>query len=215
MTAGPTRSRSTRWRRFRYERPAMTLLTEGQARSAARRTATILKKSFDRVLTEAAAEEDAFDIFLSYAIRDSELVLGTRSLLAQFGHTVYVDWIDDEDLDRARVSRATATRLKKRMTQCTAMLYLATVSSTESKWMPWELGFFDGFRAGRVAILPISDDDRETYVGREYLGLYPYVDTARDNSTNRERLWVNQSPTTYGPLSQWLKDGPSALRERK
>jgi hypothetical protein len=42
--------------------------------------------------------------------------------------------------------------------------------------MPWELGFFDGYRPGQVAILPLVRTSGETFEGQEYLGLYPYVE---------------------------------------
>jgi hypothetical protein len=40
----------------------------------------------------------------------------------------------------------------------------------------WELGYFDGFSAGSVAVLPIVDYVGATFKGQEYLGLYPLVD---------------------------------------
>jgi hypothetical protein len=42
--------------------------------------------------------------------------------------------------------------------------------------MPWELGFFDGFK-GRVAIVPLNENqfDINEFKGQEYLGIYPYL----------------------------------------
>jgi hypothetical protein len=42
--------------------------------------------------------------------------------------------------------------------------------------MPWELGYFDGFRPGHVAILPLVKATGAGFNGQEYLGLYPYVE---------------------------------------
>jgi hypothetical protein len=42
--------------------------------------------------------------------------------------------------------------------------------------MPWELGYFDGFRPGHVAVLPIVKYDGQSFVGQEYLGLYPCIE---------------------------------------
>jgi hypothetical protein len=42
--------------------------------------------------------------------------------------------------------------------------------------MPWELGYFDGFRPSFVWILPLVDESDSEYKGQEYLGLYPPVE---------------------------------------
>jgi len=51
--------------------------------------------------------------------------------------------------------------------------------------MPWELGYFDGLRQGRIAILPLVANDGARFQGQEYLGLYPLVERlpARDGVT--------------------------------
>ena len=38
--------------------------------------------------------------------------------------------------------------------------------------MPWELGYFDGLKGSRIAIMPI-DDGGVGMKGQEYLELYP------------------------------------------
>jgi hypothetical protein len=42
--------------------------------------------------------------------------------------------------------------------------------------MPWELGYFDGFKPGYVWILPLVMDYDSEFKGQEYLGLYPTVE---------------------------------------
>ena len=39
--------------------------------------------------------------------------------------------------------------------------------------MPWELGYFDGLRGEKVGILPLLGSPSQSWVGQEYLGLYP------------------------------------------
>ncbi len=39
--------------------------------------------------------------------------------------------------------------------------------------MPWELGYFDGLKRGRVGIFPIVANAGDAFQGQEYLGLYP------------------------------------------
>jgi hypothetical protein len=51
--------------------------------------------------------------------------------------------------------------------------------------MPWELGYFDGLRNGKVGIFPLIESPGTAFLGQEYLGLYPayeidyYVDWGR------------------------------------
>ncbi len=120
-------------------------------------------------------DSEAFDIFLSHAIADAELVLGVKKLLEQQGAVVYVDWSYDRQLDRSKVNVETAALLRQRMRQSKSLIYLATDAATISKWMPWELGFFDGYRPGGVAIMPVLDKETDRFVGQEYLSLYPRV----------------------------------------
>lgn len=118
---------------------------------------------------------ERFDIFLSHAMVDAELVLGIKILLEEEGKKVYVDWIDDQALDRNRVTADTAEVLRHRMRQCESLLYLATENAPKSKWMPWELGYFDGYKNGSVSVLPVIDESDSPFEGQEYLGLYPVV----------------------------------------
>jgi hypothetical protein len=193
----------------------MALLTESEVRSAARRTHERLSESYGRVLAKAAnTTEERFDIFLSHSIRDAEIVRGAHILLKRLGYSVYVDWIVDRDLDREAVSPATALQLKRRMRQCESLLYLATKNTSDSKWMPWELGFFDGYGDGRVAILLVFEGQRHEYEGQEYLGVYPYVDVRLVRGTQGRAMYVSRSSHRYGSFNDWLRDGNSAIRER-
>lgn len=132
-----------------------------------------------------------FDIFLSHAIRDAELILGLKLLLEAAGKTVYVDWIDDPKLDRRQVTGETAETLRTRMRQSESLFYAYSRHSRTSRWMPWELGYFDGFN-GNVAVLPIVPDmgtlDFET---EEYLQLYPKVDATSVATT--PTLFINRA----------------------
>ena len=193
----------------------MALLTESEVRAAARQTHHRLHESYNQVLAKAAqTTEDHFDIFLSHSINDAEIVRGAHILLGNLGYSVYVDWIVDQDLNREEVSRGTAIQLKKRMRQCDSLLYLSTENATRSKWMPWELGFFDGYSKGRVAILPVTKDQKEEYKGQEYLGIYPYAEIELIRNTQRRALWVSRSTDRYGSFENWLEKGSKAIIKR-
>ncbi len=154
-----------------------------------------------------------FDIFLSHAIRDAELILGLKLLLEAAGKTVYVDWIDDPDLDRTQVTGETAEMLRTRMRQSDSLFYAYSQHSRSSRWMPWELGYFDGFN-GNVAILPIVPDvgiidfDKE-----EYLQIYPKVDAT--SVTTTPNLFINKTKRLgtgeYLDFDRWRK-GSEKLR---
>jgi hypothetical protein len=68
-------------------------------------------KSASQILTEDArrfSPSNRYDVFLSHAYKDGEIILGVKGLIEALGLTVYVDWIDDAGLDRGKVTRKTA-----------------------------------------------------------------------------------------------------------
>lgn len=159
----------------------MAYLTTEDARRAFRdaQSRSKLQKSAATVLNEsarAARADTRFDIFLSHCLRDAEVIAGVKAYLEGFGLSVYVDWIEDQQLDRSRVTPATADLLRARMRQSESLLFATSDSSPSSKWMPWELGYFDGLRQGRVAVFPLVAREGEGFAGQEYLGLYPKVE---------------------------------------
>lgn len=137
-----------------------------------------------------------YDIFLSHSSLDADVILGLKVVLERHGLRVYVDWIDDPLLDRSKVTPETADALRKRMGACRALFYAYSPNSANSKWMPWELGYFDG-HGGRVGIVPVTEFASDRFEGQEYLGLYPYVDEAGG-------LWVNRPSLRPVSLRNWL-----------
>jgi hypothetical protein len=127
--------------------------------------------------TESASfsESKNYDIFLSHSYQDANIVHGIKTLIEDQGFTVYVDWIEDQQLNRAKVTKETAATLRKRMNSCRSFLYLATKNSSDSKWMPWELGYFDGKKNSKIAILPVLDRASGSFEGQEYLSIYPEI----------------------------------------
>ncbi|MCH4828060.1 TIR domain-containing protein [Planococcus halocryophilus] len=117
-----------------------------------------------------------YDVFLSHSFLDAEVILGLKSALEEKNYTVYVDWIEDKQLSRNNVNSETANQLRMRMKNCSSLFFATSDNSSNSKWMPWELGYFDGLK-NKVAIIPIkkSSFDSNNFSGQEYLGLYDYV----------------------------------------
>jgi hypothetical protein len=176
----------------------VALLSIEEARQAGRVESSRLNKSVTAALNEATRTSlSSFDVFLSHSRLDAEIVLGVKRKIEQTGKTVYVDWIDDPQLDRSRVTPATAQQLRIRMKQCRALFYAHSNNATKSRWMPWELGYFDGF-SGNVAVLPlVATNDQQSYIGEEFLGLYPYVDFTRST------IYIHRSITTYASFENW------------
>jgi len=134
-------------------------------------------------LSKAAAGD--FDVFLSHSFRDAVLILGLKRVLEAAGLSVYVDWIQDPQLDRTKVNATTADHLRERMKRCRSLVYATSQNASTSRWMPWELGFFDGAHGPeRVAICPIVTGTG-SYAGEEYLGLYKTLEKVLDAGVSR------------------------------
>lgn len=188
----------------------MALFNEGDVRQRARTTvqkhrgvvtarSVIAHESLDFKL------EKQYDIFLSHSIMDAELVLGVKRMLEDLDYDVYVDWIDDNELDRTQVTAATAERLRHRMKNSKSLFCITTDNAAASKWIPWECGYFDGIKE-KVAILPVTRNATSTddYSGYEYMGLYPYI--TKDKSTKQiDMIWVHKNSSEYKNYDHWVK----------
>lgn len=163
---------------------------------------TILNESLNQQRTFSATTK-TYDIFLSHSSSDAGLVAGLKLELEDLGYSVYVDWIEDPKLSRANVTKETALVLQARMKQCKALLYAFSENATNSKWMPWELGYFDGIK-GLVAVLPISRTSKSSFQGSEYLGIYYYIQIDTVSGTNKTALWVYETATKYIIFDSWI-----------
>jgi hypothetical protein len=139
------------------------------------------------------------DVFVSYSHRDSEVVLGICYILRRtFGLNVYVD---RDDVTLSTEDEKVANQLRQRMKSCLSLVYIASNNDSQSHWMPWELGYFDGLR-GTVAVLPITETaSTEKPQDRPYLRLYPYID--KTSLT----LWVNDRRGHFENFREWVRKG--------
>ena len=162
-------------------------------------------ESVCKSFSQSAKKTQIFDIFLSHSYSDRKGALGIKDIIENvFNYSVYIDWIDDRDLDRNSVSTKTAKRIRERMNKCKCLFYATSSYSSVSKWMPWETGLMDGIN-NKVAICPFMDDSNTNYFyGQEYLGIYPYVTIDTAQGTNTEYLWINKNNETYVSFDKWL-----------
>lgn len=190
----------------------MATFTESRIRQRAQRKTGSYKQATTVLKEEVAAAKtkSSFDIFLSHSTSDAEIILGVKGVLEDYGKTVYVDWLEDPQLDRSHVTPTTAEVIRARMRQCRSLVYVHSENSSSSKWMPWELGYFDGFN-GAVAILPVTRSGG-SFGGQEYLGIYPYIDEAPPKGSSTNEIWINKSSTASTRWSSWLSD-PRAFRK--
>lgn len=155
-------------------------------------TASELRQSAGGITASAARSQlshtamsvsGTYDVFLSHSVRDDVLILGLKKELERVRLTVYVDWIEDPALDRETVSPGTATRLRERMRSCRSLVYATSRNASASKWMPWELGYFDGHHGeSKVAICPI-EAGTGSIQGQEYLGVYKRLEPVHDDGS--------------------------------
>jgi hypothetical protein len=163
-------------------------------------------KQYEELLqAKTISDAESFNIFLSHSYKDRKYIRKLKEYIENnFSMTCYVDWITEpKTLDRNNVNRKSAEQLRRRMRQSQSLIFCTSENSPDSKWMPWELGYFDGYKKGRVAILPIVDEGA-SFQRQEYLSLYPYIDLAGVKDGTSKSLWVNESDSEYVSFSKWL-----------
>lgn len=148
---------------------------------------------------------EEYDLFISHSFSDKNLVTGLEYLFDKAGYKVYIDWIDDPNLDRNNVTKQTAEIIKNRLKNCKALAYISTENIISSKWCPWELGLADGLHNGKACILPVMNN---TFKGQEYLNLYSYVEYSVTERTGKMDFLVYDSEdrSKCKVLSEWLTD---------
>ena len=93
------------------------------------------------------------------------------------------------------------------MKESKCLIYATSDNSQKSRWMPWELGYFDGIKDKMVGILPLKNNNnfKDNFQGEEYLGLYYYIDKEVTKSSTNKILWVNEDTNKYVKFSEWVE----------
>lgn len=158
------------------------------------------------------AASEYHDVFLSHRFADRDAVQALHDHIEKaLGYSVYVDWIEQPNLDRAAVRRETAEHFRRVMRASGCLLFYAGPNAPESKWMPWELGFFDGRQGARR--IGVFVDDRASYraTQQEYLNLYTVVD--RDSlPAFLEEALEDTAALTSATYDQWQRHLDKACR---
>ncbi|WP_338665908.1 TIR domain-containing protein [Pararoseomonas sp. SCSIO 73927] len=162
----------------------MAFITLQEARTKGIQARSRMTRRADTVLSEESAlakshpSTQKWDIFLSHSMTDADVVLGVKRILEEEGGVkVFVDWVEHPQLDRSKVKPEVADMLRQSMKASSSLVFATSETSPSSKWMPWELGYFDGLKGGeKVAILPLVESTHGSFVGQEYLQLYRKVE---------------------------------------
>jgi len=183
----------------------MPYLTEAEVKMRASLVTERLEKRAHSILLDTSIDPTTtFDVFLSHSPTEPGVILlGIKTMLEDEGLRVYVDNYSDPEVSPISVTPVMANVLRNRMRQSNTLLYVHSQHSTTSRWMPWELGFFDGLK-GAVGIIPVTHHEEETFKGMEYLNLYPYVDVTISGSNERQ-YWIRRSSSVFAPLGAWIR----------
>lgn len=141
-----------------------------------------LKTQNYRIICESVKEKRIakknkhYDIFLCHSTKDQKEIRALKAFYENQGKSTYVAEIDDPQITFDGVNKSTAEVLQNRMQNSDKLYYVLSKNSQISKWMPWELGFFDGKKGSyKINVVPIVDkNDYEvfSFIGQEYLELY-------------------------------------------
>lgn len=144
---------------------------------------------------KARLQAPHYDVFLSQALLDEELVLGVYTILTEdLGLTVFCDWVDSPLEDHSTTTPADAAFIKDRMHASTCLIFIDSEHAGTSSWMSWEIGWFHGAKR-RVCILPVIRNEDDQYRGREFLGLYP--------AAEEDDRYVLRVPVPYSSLTRY------------
>lgn len=126
------------------------------------------------LFSEANQLKSYYDIFLSHSSKDKDLINALYCELCNKGFSVFLDTQDANNTDIDQM----AYHLKNAMNKSKYLLYLHTHNSKQSKWTPWELGYFDcKKKSNNIFVLPTLNDLNEIapYSGQEYLKQYKEI----------------------------------------
>lgn len=139
-------------------------------------------------------------VFLSHSHKDVTYAEGVAALLLEAGFEAYIDWQDGSMPEVP--NDQTASTIKLRIQRADLFLFLATPSSTASRWCPWEIGYADGVKDVDDIIVAQTVDSRGKNYGNEYLGLYRSLDI----STNgRVAIWDIGETENGIPVKKYKK----------
>ena len=126
------------------------------------------------LIYESTKIKSYYDFFLSHSSADMDIINGLYRELAEKGFSVFVDRVDAKGTSIETI----ADKLKSAMDKSKYILYIHTHNSKNSKWTPWEIGYFDSKKGkDNIFVMPLLNDDnhKASYAGQEYLQAYTEI----------------------------------------
>lgn len=163
---------------------------------------TRLTKAFS--VNESLSSATKYDkqIFLSYRRKDNNYVKPIVEILKSLGANVYIDYLDDTLPEKPDTE--TASILRSRIQKSDKFILMATPNSSESKWIPWELGLGDGFiHFENVAILPITNNS-SSWSEQEFYSIYGYIEKANSKDKSKYDYAIFYPDGTAEWLLDWI-----------
>ena len=106
----------------------------------------------------------SYDLFISHSSMDKDKVREVLRKANNIGLNCYVDWTADNDfLRRSMVSEYTKEVLKARMRQSRYLLYLSSDNSRKSKWVSFELEYYQEFLQRKIFMIIINGEDEHDF----------------------------------------------------
>jgi len=158
---------------------------------------------------ESHTGKSQFDFYVSPSNVETELIIGTALSLEDCGYSVCLDGYREHDSTDRRITQERGKELRSVMERCLGMIILTTSAKSDSIWLPWECGFFEG-KKSRIAVLPITPANSDIYRGEGYLGLYPFI-TRYQTQNQKTQLVVKFGTKVYCTLSNWLAGGEGLI----
>jgi hypothetical protein len=146
-----------------------------------------------------------YSLYLSYALLDKKIVKKTADFFRAVNKNIKVDMM--EKTMSEKVSINTSRTVKNKIIKNDKFVFLATSTSIFSKWINWELGIADCYKANedKILILPIADKDTR-WLGDVYFKLYPRIERIEHNRSVRatDFFRVVYPNGSTKPLQDWL-----------
>ena len=139
----------------------------------------------------------SFDIFISHATSNADLVDELVFQLNSLGLVAFVDWKNDrQDLNRSKFSHYTPKALELRMRQSKSLILIRTNESDLSPWVSWEIGYFTTL-GKKIAVLRLDNEQDQS---NELIDAFPIARLIDGNiyiiSNNKKQAlvdWINES----------------------
>ena len=138
---------------------------------------------FRNIISNQSKNLNNYDIFLSHKYTNKFYNFTLYFVLKYiYRLNVYVDWIENPNLNRKKVSKQTINVLSKALKKSKYLLFFNLNDNSTTTWMAWEVGYFKGLNK-RVGIMDLGDylkgrsnveklSSNEVFKVNNYLGIY-------------------------------------------